>query len=106
MKMIFIISFTTLLFKELFEINRENERVMVEIYRGQVINIISFLFLLTLVFTPDLGYGQEPMSFKSFVAIENKHWYYYENHKWILDPEGNKIKIYLKPSFIHIRRQY
>ena len=46
---------------------------MVEIYRGKVINITSFLFLLSLAFTPDLGYGQEPMSFKGFVAIENNY---------------------------------
>ena len=42
-------------------------------YRGKVINLTSFLFLLTLAFTPDLGYGQESMSFKSFVAIENNY---------------------------------
>jgi len=73
MKMEFIVSFTILPFRELFEINRENERVMVEISRGTVINTASFLLLLSLAFAPDLGYGQEPMSIQSFVAVENNY---------------------------------
>lgn len=47
--------------------------VMVEICRGRAINIASFLFLLSLAFTPDLGYGQEPMSIQSFVAVEDNY---------------------------------
>lgn len=41
-----------------------------------------------------------------FVAIENKQWYYYENHKWILDSEGNKIKMYIKNKILSIFKQY
>ena len=42
----------------------------------------------------------------NFVSIENKHWYYYENHKWILDSEGNKIKMYLKDKVLSIFKKY
>lgn len=42
----------------------------------------------------------------NFVAIENKQWYYYENHKWISDIEGNKIKMYIKNRILSIFKKY
>ena len=38
----------------------------------------------------------------NFVSIENGQWYYYENHKWVVDTEGNKIKLYLKNTILAI----
>ena len=42
----------------------------------------------------------------NFVSVENKQWYYYEKHKWIIDSEGNKIKLYLKNEILSIFKQY
>ena len=42
----------------------------------------------------------------NFVSIENGQWYYYENHKWIVDTEGNKIKMYLKNKILSIFKNY
>lgn len=45
-------------------------------------------------------------SLMNFVSIENKQWYYYKNHKWILDQEGNQIKMYLKNNILSIFKKY
>ena len=42
----------------------------------------------------------------NFVSIENGQWYYYENHKWVVDSEGNKIKMYLKDKILLIFKKY
>ena len=42
----------------------------------------------------------------TFVSIENNQWYYYENHKWVIDTEGNKIKMYLKDKILLIFKKY
>ena len=42
----------------------------------------------------------------NFVSIENNQWYYYENHKWVVDTEGNKIKLYLKNTILEIFLKY
>lgn len=42
----------------------------------------------------------------NFVAIENKQWYYYDKHKWIVDIEGNMIKLYIKNKILSIFKIY
>lgn len=41
-----------------------------------------------------------------FVAIPDKHWYYYSKHKWIFDVDGNVIKLYIKNKILSIFKKY
>jgi P4 family phage/plasmid primase-like protien len=42
----------------------------------------------------------------TFIAVENNQWYYFDNHRWILDTEGNRIKMYIKDNVLSIFKKY